>query len=407
MKTLLIIGAGMEQAEAYKLAKSKGLTVVGTDMDPEAPAFEFADVRLIASTRDVDETCAVVGAFAKTHKIDGVMTIANDVPYTVAKVAEMLGVPGAPSEAVARLTNKAEMKRAFQAAGVATPAFCEIRTLAELEAEAGKRSFPMILKPSDGRGAKGVLYLEAEMDLAWAFDHAMSACGSGLLLLEAYYGGPQLSVEGMFIGGRYHAVAFADRNYSNLPLTKPYIVEDGGTLPSRFGGDMQEKIRAVIEAGAKAMGLHWGVVKADIVLDDAGEPAIIELAGRLSGNYLATHHIPFAYGVDLVGAVMDLCLGDEVAPERLVPKRMAYLGVRYFFPPAGRVVAVSGGDEVAALPYVHELMIYRKAGDMQPRIESHGARAGTVMAEGASYEEATERAEACAAMIKFVVETQK
>ncbi|TNE66504.1 MAG: ATP-grasp domain-containing protein [Alphaproteobacteria bacterium] len=404
-ETLLIIGAGLEQVPAYKLAKAKGLTVVGTDMDAGAPAFEFADHKLIASTRDMAETCAVVAEFAKTHPVHGVMTIANDVPYTVAKVAEMLGLPGAPADAVQRLTNKGAMKRAFDQAGVATPAFCEVRTPAALKAACAALKFPVILKPSDGRGSKGVLYLEKDTDLDWAFGHAMAACANGLLLVEDFYAGPQLSVEGMFVDGTYHCVAYADRNYSNLPKTKPYIVEDGGTLPSRFGADMQEKIRAVIEAGANALGLTWGVVKADIVLGPEGEPAIIELAGRLSGNYLATHHIPFAYGVDLVGAVIDLSLGHRVDPERLQPTRQRYLGVRYFFPPKGRVVAVHGAAEVEALDYVHELLVYRKPGDLQGAIESHGARAGTVMAEGETYEEATVRAEDCAARIQFEVES--
>jgi len=403
-KTLLIIGAGLEQVPAYLLAKSRGLRVVGTDMDPNAPGFEHADYRLIASTRDVDETCAVVDMFAKTIPIDGVMTIANDVPYTVARVAEMLALPGASPAAVRKLTNKIEMKSAFHEAGVSTPAFFSVQSKEELGRASGRFGYPFILKPSDGRGSKGVLLIDDNTDTDWAFDHAMSYCSNGVLVAEEYVPGAQLSVEGMFLNGQYRAVAFADRNYENLPETKPFIVEDGGTIPSAIDKKTQEDIQKTIERGALAVGLDWGTVKADIVLEADGTPSIIELAGRLSGNYLATHHIPFAYGVDLVGCVIDSCLGVDVDVERLRPSRNRYLGVRYFFPPCGTIASISGENEARELPYVYELLVYPKVGDIQPEISHHGARAGTVMTEGSTYEEATRRAQDVVAMVHFEIE---
>jgi len=403
-KRLLIIGAGLEQVPAYQLAKEKGLSVVGTDMNPDAPAFEFADDRLIASTRDVDETLAVVQAYAEKHPIDGVMTIANDVPYTVAAVAEILGLPHANKEAVRKLTNKIQMKAAFQENCVATPEFATIRSLGELEEIIERFDFPVILKPSDGRGSNGVLYVEKDTDLSWAFAHSMASCGNELLVLEDFIEGPQLSVEGMFVDGCYHCVAFADRNYSNLPKTKPFIVEDGGTIPSRFDDSLLGDIRAVIEAGARALGLTWGPVKADIVIDENGAPQIIELAGRLSGNYLATHHIPFSYGVDLVGAIIDLSLGLKIDVNYLKPKYKKYLGVRYFFPKEGKITAIQGISVLGDDPATYNLAVYAKAGDRQPAINCHAARAGTVMMRGNTYIEATRKAEWAAKTIRFQVE---
>lgn len=403
-KRLLIIGAGMEQVPAYQLAKEKGHLVVGTDMNPDAPAFEFADDVLIASTRDVSETLAVVEAYAVDHPIDGVMTIANDVPYTVAVVAEALGLPHADKNAVQLLTDKVKMKRAFEAAGVATPGFVAVRSLDDLKNALTNMSFPLILKPSDGRGSAGVLYLEEDTDLSWAFTHSMTACANGCLILESFVAGPQLSVEGLFVEGRYYCVAYADRNYDNLPETKPFIVEDGGTIPSQFGDDALEDVRAVIEAGAQALGLNWGVVKADIVVGADGVPQIIELAGRLSGNYLATHHIPYAYGVDLVGAVIDQSLGLAVDTALLMPKHKKYLGVRYFFPEAGRITAIRQVGLVEANEDTHVLSVYPHIGDLQPLIQSHGARAGTVMMRGETYEEATKKAEWAAKTIQFEIE---
>ncbi|MGR3218591.1 MAG: hypothetical protein ACUZ8H_02070, partial [Candidatus Anammoxibacter sp.] len=90
-KRLLIIGAGVEQVKAYQVANKLGVDVIGSDMNPNAPAFEYANGRIIASTRDVEGTIKAVRQYHVSKPIHGVMTIANDVPLTVACVAEELG----------------------------------------------------------------------------------------------------------------------------------------------------------------------------------------------------------------------------------------------------------------------------------------------------------------------------
>ncbi|MCK5041040.1 MAG: ATP-grasp domain-containing protein [Sphingomonadales bacterium] len=402
-KTILIIGAGREQIPAYELAHEKGYVVVGTDMTADAPALKHADHQLIASTRDAAETLAAVKKFAKDHPIDGVMTIANDVPYTVALVADELGLAGISPKSAKYFMNKIEMKRCFQNANVVTPDFRPIPDLSSFKAALSEMTFPLIIKPSDGRGSRGVLYLDESIDANWAYEHSLASCDNGMLILEQFISGPQLSVEGLFVDGKYYAIAFADRNYSNLQQTRPFIVEDGGQIPSHYEGEMLDEINNVIEKGAQAMGISWGTVKADIVIGDDG-PEIIELAGRLSGNYLATHHIPMAYGVDIVGALMDMSLGLAVNPQALVPKHKKYMGVRYFFPEQGTIKAITGVDEVRAKPYCNMLDIFAKVGDVQTTIDNHGARAGTIICEGDDYETAKARVEQAVNKIKFVVD---
>ena len=89
-KTLMIIGAGAEQVPAYELAKARGFKVIGTDLNPNAPGLKIADYALYVSTKDAQSTANAAEQFNKLQKIDGVMTIANDVPFTVAIVSEEL-----------------------------------------------------------------------------------------------------------------------------------------------------------------------------------------------------------------------------------------------------------------------------------------------------------------------------
>jgi biotin carboxylase len=399
-KRLLIIGAGLEQVPAYKLAKGMGVNVVGTDMNPRAPALEYADDRLIASTRDVRRTVEAVLGYSAKKPIHGVMTVANDVPLTVASVAEKLRLPGIPVASANLASNKLLMKERFAKRGVPTPAFYPVRSKQSFFRLLREVRYPAILKPSDSRGSRGVLLLDGEIDLSWAWGYSLGYSEGNPLILEKFAEGPQLSVEGIFVNRGYMPIAFADRNYGNLALTKPHMIEDGGVIPTRFRGERLRAISVVIAQAASSLGISWGSVKADIVLTKEG-PQILELAARLSGNYLATHHIPMAYGVDIVSALIRLSLGEEVRKSDVKARYRRYLGVRYFFPPPGKIVRIAGAGEVRRRPYVRMLQIYRKPGDYQEKITDHTKRAGTVICEGPSYSVAKERVERAVEKIRF------
>jgi len=399
-KRLLIIGAGIEQVEAYKIAKSMNLLVVGTDMNPKAPAFKFADDHLIASTRDVSETLEAVIKYNLQKPINGVITVANDVPFTVASVASKLELPGISIDSAKIASNKLLMKERFTKKHIPTPRFFPLKVKSDLFKYIKKIGYPAILKPSDGRGSRGVLFLDKAIDLSWAWDNSIKHSESGILMLEEFAKGPQLSVEGIFNKKRYIPIAFADRNYDNLNKTKPHIIEDGGIIPSRFKTKVLDRISKLIEQASFSLDISWGTVKADIVLTKDGLQ-ILELAARLSGNYLATHHIPMAYGVDIISALIKLSLDEEIKNSDLVAKHKKYLGVRYFFPPPGKIKEIKGADKVKDLSYVRMLELYKKPNDYQEDITHHATRAGTVICEGSNYSLAKKRVDKIVNRIKF------
>ena len=120
---LLIIGAGIEQIYAYQTAKKMGFSVVGTDANPNAPALIYSDEKLIASTRDPQATIEAVKSLKDYKSIKGVITLANDVPYTVAYVAEVLGLPSISLQTAALSSDKLKMKNRFKDSDVNTPIF--------------------------------------------------------------------------------------------------------------------------------------------------------------------------------------------------------------------------------------------------------------------------------------------
>jgi biotin carboxylase len=391
-KTILIVGAGAEQVPAYQAAKARGLTIIGSDMNPEAPAFAWADHRLLASTRDADATLATAREFAATHPIDGVMTIANDVPYTVAVIAEALGLPGISVAAAQCVADKQLMKEAFLAAGVICPWFAPVANAAELKhlvAHSSPARF--VVKPVDGRGARGVLLIDRNSDLDWAFAEAQHWGDCGRVIVEKFTPGLQLSTESFLLDGVAYTPAIAERNYEFLERFAPYIIENGGTIPAPLDDDLRHRIDVLIAAGAAALGVHDGIVKGDLIVTPAGEPVIVELALRLSGGWFATHQIPAASGISLVDAVISHALGEPVTPAQLTPTRQRATAIRYWFPPAGIIRCIDGEAELQALPGLLAHGFFRQVGERQPEIRMHPDRFGYLIVSADDRETALAR----------------
>lgn len=400
-RTLLIVGGGIETVPAVKLAQRMGLHVVVSDMSPQAPALLAADACLPASTYDVPATVAAAKEYHQQRPIDGVICVATDVPLTVASVAEALGLPGIPLESARLAMDKLAMKQRFAADGVAVPWFCQIESAAQLEELVRERGLPLVIKPVDSRGARGVLRLTETVDLDWAFAHARDNSPTGRVMIEEYLSGPQLSTESLVIDGVCHTPGFSDRNYELLERYAPHMIENGGDLPSFLPDAVQWQVKELIGRAAASMGIVDGVVKGDIVVTD-GEPRVIELAARLSGGYFCSHEIPLNTGVDLVGCAIRQCLGERIDPAALQPRFQRAICQRYLFPEPGEVVSVCGAEQAEQLPGVELCEVRVRPGDKVTPINSHPARAGVLICSGETRRQALTRTEAAVSTIKIL-----
>ena len=178
-----------------------------------------------------------------------------------------------------------------------------------------------------------MLKLTPEIDLQWAFAHAVENSDHKRVFVEKFIDGKQLSTESMVYGGSCYTASISDRNYELIDTHAPFIIENGGILPADISPADTLAIDTMISKAAQAMGIENGTVKGDIVLSTEG-PLIIEMAARLSGGYLCTDQIPLARGVDLVYQTIKLALGEPLDPTQLIPRDICKMGIRYFLPQA-------------------------------------------------------------------------
>lgn len=401
-RTLLIVSGGAEAIAGIRRARELGLHVVVSDGNPSAPGFVEADDRMVASTYDVEGTVQAARRYNQdVRPIDGVICIAADIPLTVASVAEALGLPGIPVAAARLSQDKLAMKDRFGADGVAVPWYAPVSTAAELAAIQTARGELLVVKPVDSRGARGVTVLQPGDHAVWAWEWARRFSPSGRVMVERFLHGPQLSTESLVLDGVAHTPGMADRNYARLAQFAPHVIEDGGDLPTILDAAARGEVVELIQAAARSMGIRNGVVKGDVVLHE-GRATIIEVAARLSGGYFCTHEVPRSTGVDLVGAAIRVALGEPVDSSELTVKGETPVCQRWLFPPQGEVLSVDGVDAAAAMPGVFHLEVRVRPGDVVGPQDSHPARAGVVMTDGATRGEARERAEAALARVHIV-----
>ena len=393
-KTLLMVGGGIEALPGIRMAKEMGLHVVVSDQNLDAPGFALADDRLIVDTYDVPGTVEAAKRYHQNSRpLHGVICIASDVPHTVASVSQELGLPGIPLEAARLAMDKLAMKQKFIRDGVPVPWFSPVESIEHLREIVDRKGLPLVIKPVDSRGARGVLRLTAQVDLDWAYQLSRSHSPTQRVLVERFLPGPQISTETMMLDGEAFTPGFSDRNYEFLERFAPHVIENGGELPSHLPPTVQQDVQQVVKQTALSMGVRTGVVKGDIVVSN-GEPYVIELAARLSGGYFCTHEIPLNTGVQFVEHAIRLSLGERVHSSNLEPRFQVGVAQRYLFHEPGCVVRVSNVEEAAKLPGVAFCDVKVGVGDIIQAIDSHPTRAGMVIATGGDRHDAIAKASA-------------
>jgi len=159
-KTVMIIGGGLLQQPVIHTAKKMGLQVIVTDYNVDAVGMKDADIPLVISTRDIDGSVRVAKAQHEMTPISGVLTVGTDASMTVAAVANALNLPGNKFEDAEAATNKIKMRMRFNEFGVPSPAFLPVWSLSDAKKACKILGFPLVIKPSDNMGARGVCRID-------------------------------------------------------------------------------------------------------------------------------------------------------------------------------------------------------------------------------------------------------
>ena len=404
-KTVMILGAAQEHCLGIRAAHDLGLAVFATDGNPNSPGFTEVDAFAVASTYDSAATLEAARCFiSRGGQIDGVMTLASDVPHTVAYVAEALGLPTIGIQTALNASEKIRMKELFRRSAVPMPLFREVGRQEDLIEVSHQFGLPIVVRPVDSRGGRGVQLIRDKTRFSRAYAIARSYSPTGRVMVEEYLPGPQLSTEGFMLDGKAYIPAIFDRNYEYLDRFAPFVVENGGEMPSIYAEEYRDEVHAVMQHAALALGIRNGVVKGDLVIH-GGQLKVIEIAARLSGGFFGTVATPVSCGVDLLRVSINLCLGKAIDPKDLDHKFERAAAIRFAFPEPGRVKRVIGLDEVLKDPSCRYAHVFVSEGDVIQPITNHPNRPAVVVAEGSCVQRAISNAKRLIGSLHWEVES--
>ena len=390
-KTIMILGASILQLPAIEKAVEMGLNVIVLDMNPDAIGFNVPGV-----ISEVISTTDIPGAIeaAKKYHIDGVMTLATDMPMrTVAAVAEACRLVGISSDTAIRATDKAVMRKVLKQAGLPVPDFHVIASESEFLNTIKNISYRYIVKPADSSGSRGVTLVKDDKDSLATYRYAKSFSRNGIVVLEEQMIGPEVSVETLAVDGEVHVIQITDK----ITTGAPHFVEMGHTQPSCLDEQTQAKIREVTIKANQAIGIQNGPSHTEIIVTREG-PKIVELGARLGGDCITTHLVPLSTGVNMVEACIKIALGEKPDINSTMHCGAA---IRYFHQHPGIIKEITGIEEAKQEVGIKQISIVHGIGEKITEITDSGSRMGFVIAQGSDAFDASKKCEDALTIIQI------
>ena len=391
---IFILGCGVMQLPALRIAKEMGWHVAAADGNPQAPGRHLCDEFFAVDFKDIDGLIAAAGGCAGGRGPNGVFTAGTDFSESAARTAHAFGLPGHNPQAARCATDKTLMRKTFRRMGVPSPDFAEVGPEDDAAALVNRIAGPWVVKPVDSMGSRGVVRVDDKAQLHTALAAAREYSRSNRALVETYMEGPEFSLDALMEDGRFIRCGLADRIIVYLPR----FIEIGHTIPSSADKQTAESLWQVFEEGARALGLTRGAVKGDVKLTDRG-PMIVEIAARLSGGYMSGWTWPYASGVETTRGALRLAVGLGAGP--CTSERHLYCAERALIGIDGTVKRLEGAPDAAAMPGVKNVFLRFNPSDSVSFPRNNVEKLGNVIAVGKSAAEADNRAKAALRALRF------
>lgn len=309
MKKILVLGAGEMQVPIIRKINELGYCSIAVDYDASASGFHYADEFYVESSTDYEKVLSI----AKRRNVDAVLTTSDYPVNIVAKVARQLNLP-AMSEDVARIcTNKYEQRILLKKNGINCPQFYLVD---EVDIK-GLKSYPYIVKPVDSSASRGVRKVENEIELRDAVVDAKRYSRTNRVLIEQFIGGSEYSVETLTQNGHTTVVMITEK----LIIGENYgcFVEDTHIEPARINRDDWTLIETEVIKALTAIGIDNSPSHTEVKLFK-GKVYIIEIACRLGGDYITSDLVPLSTGIDMLGNLVKISLGEAIDVDKKFSK---------------------------------------------------------------------------------------
>lgn len=362
MKKLLILGAMGMHIPLILRAKELGIYTITCDYLPENPGHKLADESYFDSTTDLD----AVLKLAKKLKVDGIMTYNSDpAAPTVAYVAEKLGLPGNPYQTVKIMSEKNLFRDFLRDNNLNFPRFGHYNNAEEVENHIADFSLPVIIKPVDSSGSKGVTVVYKKDDIKFAVTKALEKSRSKKFIVEEYIEqeGSQLHGDGFVENGKLTFLYLGDHHFdSSINNLVPYST----TFPTEHPKEIVEQCKEQIQSFISKVGFKNGGFNVELRVSKRDKKVyIIDIGARNGGNF-TPKVIEYGSGFNFLDRAIREALGESTVDMKQTERKYDFVSYLILHSPKdGIFMNYTLSDELEK--HILEKHIYVKPGD---KIES-------------------------------------
>ena len=307
----MLLGGLRYLIPVIKAAHDQGYYVITADYLPNNIAHKYSDEYCNVSIVDKE----AVLREAQKLQIDGIMSFACDPGVVAASyVQNQMGLPSfGPFESVEILQNKDKFRAFLQKNDFNVPQAKGFDSVEAAMSEIYWYPWPVIVKPTDAAGSKGVTRVDRAEDLRPALEYAMRHSISGRIIVEEFIekDGCSSDTDSMSVDGKLVFTSFCAQRF-DAAATNPYTPA-AYSWPSTFTKEQEEYLTSEIQRLVSLLNLKTVVYNIETRIGKNGKPYIMELTPRGGGNRLC-EMLRYATGVDMITAITRAMVGDSIEP---------------------------------------------------------------------------------------------
>lgn len=315
MKKILMLGGSLYQVYAIKEAVRLGFYVITCDYLPENPGHQYAHEYYNVSTIDKE----AVLELAKKLQVDGIVAYASDpAAPTAAYVCEKLGLPTSPYKSVEILSNKDLFRDFLQKHGFACPKAMGFTTYEDALAHIHEFQIPVMVKPVDSSGSKGINKMTDKSQLKGFVEDALHYSRSKRFLIEEFIvkKGHQISGDAFSVDGKlvFHCLgnefydSTCDKDFAPLGECWPFQMD------YKYIEDLEQQLQRLITL----LGMKSNAYNVEAIVGQDDKVYLLELGAR-SGGSLIPQVTEYATGVNMVTYVIKAAMGEDCSSLKQVP----------------------------------------------------------------------------------------
>lgn len=306
MSKIAIIGASYLQLPLVRKAKEMGLEIHCFAWDKDAVCKEEVDSFYPISIVEKEKIFQI----CQSIEIDGICTIASDVAApTVSYVAEKMHLNANSYQSAVNANNKYIMRDVLSQAEIRCPKYKMIQSLQDASSE--EWEYPLIVKPTDRSGSLGVAKVMSYEELCSAVEFALSVSFEKQVMIEEFIEGREISVEFISYKGVHYPLQITDK----VTTGAPHFVELEHHQPSTLSPVQFSEIYDITQRALNSLGLTDGASHSEYKITDDGKVYVMEIGGRMGGDFIGSDLVKLSTGYDFVKGVIDVALNKFEVPK--------------------------------------------------------------------------------------------